>query len=84
MNTDLWGHESARARGKLIGGAAVTDEAMLASALHLRRQEMSLRDIAGRLVIATGEKKGQRPSAATVMRMLRQHDEKTAAAVAAG
>jgi hypothetical protein len=77
MNTDLWGHESARARGKLIGGAAVTDEAMLASALHLRCQEMSLRDI------AAGEKKGQHPSPATVMRMLRQHDE-TAVAVAAG
>jgi hypothetical protein len=45
--------------------------------------EMSLRDIAGHLVIATGEKKGQHPSPATVMRMLRQHDEKTAAAVAA-
>ncbi len=37
----LEGHESARARGKSIGGAAVTDEAMLAAALHLRGQEMS-------------------------------------------
>jgi DNA invertase Pin-like site-specific DNA recombinase len=80
----LEGHESARARGKSIGGAAVTDEAMLAAALHLRGQELSLRDIAGRLVIATGKKKGQHPSPATVMRMLREHDEKTAAAVAAG
>ena len=35
----LEGHESARARGKSIGGAAVTDEAMLAAALHLRGQE---------------------------------------------
>ena len=76
----LEGHESARARGKSIGGAAVTDEAMLAVALHLRGQELSLRDIAARLVIATGKKKGQRPSPATVMRMLREHDEKTAAA----
>ena len=74
----LEGHESARARGKSIGGAAVTDDAMLA-ALHLRGQEMSLRDIAARLVIATGKKKGQHPSPATVMRMLREHDEKTAA-----
>jgi len=80
----LEGHESARARGKSIGGAAVTDEAMLAAALHLRGQEMSLRDIAARLVIATGKKKGQHPSPATVMRMLREHDEKTAAASAAG
>jgi hypothetical protein len=76
----LEGHESARARGKAIGGAAVTDEAMLAAALHLRGQELSLRDIASRLVIATGKKKGRHPAPATVMRMLREHDEKTAAA----
>ena len=31
---------------------------MLAVALHLRGQELSLRDIAVRLVIATGKKKG--------------------------
>lgn len=55
----LEGHESARARGKPIGGAAVTDDAMLAVALHLRAQELSLRDIAARLVIATGKKKGR-------------------------
>ncbi|MET8163778.1 hypothetical protein ABZT34_05860 [Streptomyces sp. NPDC005329] len=47
-------------------------------ALHLRDQEMSLRDIAKRLVITTGGKKGQHPSAATVMRTLREHDEQTA------
>jgi DNA invertase Pin-like site-specific DNA recombinase len=70
----LEGHESARARGKPIGGAAVTDEAMLAAALHLRAQELSLRDI------ASGKKKGQHPSPATVMRMLREHDGKAAAA----
>ena len=72
----LEGHESARIRGKAIGGAAVTDDAMLAVALHPRGQELSLRDIAGRLVIATGKKKGQHPSPATVMRMLREHDQK--------
>jgi DNA invertase Pin-like site-specific DNA recombinase len=76
----LEGHESARARGKSIGGAAVTDESMLAVALHLRGQELSLRDIASRLVIATGKKKGQHPSPATVMRMLHEHDQKAAAA----
>ena len=75
----LEGHESARARGKAIGGAAVTDHAMLAVALHLRSQELSLRDIAARLVISTGKKKGQHPSPATVMRMLREHNEKAAA-----
>ena len=75
----LEGHESARTRGKAIGGAAVTDDAMLAVALHLRSQELSLRDIAARLVISTGKRKGQHPSPATVMRMLRDHDEEVAA-----
>jgi DNA invertase Pin-like site-specific DNA recombinase len=73
----LEGHESARARGKAIGGAAVTDQAMLAVALHLRGKNLSLREIAARLVIATGKKKGQHPSPATV---LRDHDQKAAAA----
>ncbi len=54
----LEGHESAPKRGKTIGGAGVTDESMLSITLHLREQEMSLRDIAARLVITTG-KKGQ-------------------------
>lgn len=76
----LEGHESARARGKSIGGTAVTDEAMLAVSLHLRGLELSLRDITSRLVIATGKKKSQHPLPATVKRMLREHDEKTAAA----
>ncbi|MET8221490.1 recombinase family protein [Streptomyces hirsutus] len=70
----LEGHESARKRGKTIGGASVTDGDMLSMALHLRDQEMSLRDIAKRLVITTGKKKGQHPSPATVLRMLREHD----------
>ncbi|WP_430541580.1 recombinase family protein [Streptomyces malaysiensis] len=74
----LEGHESARKRGKTIGGAGVTDPDMLSMALHLRDQEMSLRDIAKRLVITTGTKKGQHPSPATVKRMLREHDEKPA------
>jgi hypothetical protein len=41
----------------------------------------SLREIAERLVISTGKKKGQHPSAATVMRMLRDHDEMSATGV---
>ncbi|MFI7705415.1 recombinase family protein [Nonomuraea sp. NPDC049480] len=57
----LEGHESARARGKAIGGAAVTDENMLSMALHLRGQDLSLRDIAARLVITSGAKKGPSP-----------------------
>ncbi|GAA2355001.1 recombinase family protein [Streptomyces violaceusniger] len=78
----LEGHESARRRGKTIGGASVADDAMLSMALHLREQEMSLRDIAKRLVITTGKRKGQHPSPATVMRMLREHDEQTTASLA--
>ncbi|MDP9868677.1 MULTISPECIES: recombinase family protein [Streptosporangium] len=70
----LEGHESARSRGKTIGGATVTDDAMLSMALHLRAQNLSLRDIAARLVIIKGKKKGRRPSPATVLRMLREHD----------
>ncbi|MFI1569048.1 recombinase family protein [Streptomyces sp. NPDC020490] len=76
----LEGHEAARKRGKAIGGASVTDENMLAMALHLRNQDLSLREIAARLVITKGAKKGQHPSPATIMRMLREHDEQTAAA----
>jgi DNA invertase Pin-like site-specific DNA recombinase len=75
----LEGHESARARGKSIGGAGVTNDHMLSMALHLRGQELSLRDIATRLVISKGKKKGQHPSPATVLRLLREHDEATAA-----
>lgn len=59
----LEGHESARKRGKTIGGAGVTDDDMLSMALHIRDQEMSLRDIAKRLVITTGAKKGAPPLA---------------------
>ncbi|WP_331755592.1 recombinase family protein [Streptomyces sp. NBC_01643] len=76
----LEGHESARKHGKTIGGADVTDESMLSMALHLRDQEMSLRDIAKRLVITTYTKKGQHPSPATVMRMLREHGEQASTA----
>ncbi|MFE5541276.1 recombinase family protein [Streptomyces sp. NPDC056519] len=76
----LEGHESARKRGKTIGGAGVTDNDMLFTALRLRDEELSLRDIAARLVISKGAKKGQHRSPATVMRMLREHDEQTATA----
>jgi hypothetical protein len=56
------------------------ERSILSMALHLRDLEMSLRDIAKRLVITTGAKKGQHPSPATVMRMLREHDEQTTTA----
>lgn len=70
----LEGHESARTRGKTIGGASVTDDGMLSHALVLRDQGLSLREMAATLVITKG-KKGQHPSAATVLRMLCEHDE---------
>nr|WP_225311388.1 hypothetical protein [Microbispora cellulosiformans] len=53
---------------------------MLPMALHLRAQNLSLRDIASRIVLTKGEKKGRHPSPATVLRMLREHDA-TAASV---
>ncbi|MGW1616789.1 hypothetical protein ACWCQZ_46875 [Streptomyces sp. NPDC002285] len=56
----------------------VADDHMLGMALHLRDQELSLREIAARLVITKGARKGQHPSPATVMWMLREHDEQTA------
>ncbi|MFI1386312.1 hypothetical protein [Embleya sp. NPDC020886] len=73
----LEGQEFARRRGRTIGGAGVADDHTLSMALHLRDREMSLRDIAARLVITTGKKEGRHPSPATVMRMLREHDETT-------
>ncbi|MFC3986248.1 recombinase family protein [Streptosporangium jomthongense] len=75
----LEGHEPTRTRDKHIGGATVTDESMLSMALHLRGRNLSLRDIAARLVITRGRKKGQHPSPATVLRMLRDHDDATEA-----
>ncbi|WP_371796828.1 hypothetical protein [Streptomyces sp. NBC_01718] len=42
-----------------------------------------LPDNAKRLVITTGAKKSQHPSPATVMRMLREHDEQAATAASA-
>ncbi|MFZ3555240.1 MULTISPECIES: recombinase family protein [unclassified Streptomyces] len=63
--------------------AGGTDDDMLSMPLPLRDQEMSLRDIAKRLVITSGAKRGQPPSPATVLRMLREHDEQAATAASA-
>ncbi|MET8335885.1 hypothetical protein ABZV14_42705 [Streptosporangium canum] len=40
--------------------------------------KQAVREIAAKLVITKGKKKGQRPSPATVLRMLREHDESAA------
>jgi len=58
------------ARGQSTGTASgchdrqvlTRGNAMLAVAPHLRGQELSLREIAARLVIANGKKKGQHPA----------------------
>lgn len=57
------GYESAHARGRSIGGASVTDDHVLSMALHLRDQELSLRDVAGRLFIS--KETGWHPSPTT-------------------
>ena len=77
----LEGQETARTKGKAIGGVKVSDEDMLDTALRLRDDErLSLREIASRLVIRTGKKRGRHPAPATVMRMPREHDEQKAVA----
>ncbi|WP_326639804.1 hypothetical protein [Streptosporangium sp. NBC_01755] len=43
--------------------------------LNLREQNLGLRDIAARLVITKGKRKGRHPSPATVLRLLRERDE---------
>lgn len=49
-------------------------------ALYLRNQELSLRDIASRLVITPGQEERPTPNPpATVVRMLREHDQAAAA-----
>ncbi|MEU7633095.1 hypothetical protein AB0C34_24490 [Nocardia sp. NPDC049220] len=55
------GRESARGRGKTAGDANITDPDMLAMAIHLRDQQLSLRDIATGLVITTGTKEAVTP-----------------------
>ncbi|MCP9956570.1 hypothetical protein [Streptomyces sudanensis] len=54
---------------------------MPSTALRPRDQERVLRGIAERLVVVPGTKKGRNPSPATVVRMLREHDEQAAKAV---
>jgi hypothetical protein len=62
------GRLTVRTKGKTIGGAKVADNDMIATAVRLRdEEELSLREIAGRLVIRTGKKRGEHPSPATVM-----------------
>jgi hypothetical protein len=75
--------ETARTKGKTIGGVKVSDNDMSPAARLRDEEELSLRDIAARLVILTSKKRGEHPSPATVMRMLREHDEQATAAESA-
>ncbi|MFI6316933.1 recombinase family protein [Nonomuraea sp. NPDC050556] len=68
-------HEHKRLGRGLALCATITDDAMLSPALHLREKNLSLREIAAKLVVTKGKKKGRHPSPATVLRMLREHDE---------
>jgi len=52
----LESHESARTRGKSIGGATVTD-----APSTFANRTSAMRAIAARLVITQGKKKGQHP-----------------------
>lgn len=57
------GQETARTKGKAIGGLRVFDHRMLATVPRLRDDErVSLREVASRLVIRAGKKRGRRPS----------------------
>ncbi|PRX59025.1 resolvase-like protein [Nonomuraea fuscirosea] len=63
-------HEHKRL-GRGLDLAALAEQLRAAG---LREQNLSLRDIAARLVITTGKRRGRHPSAATVLRMFRDHD----------
>ncbi|GAA0443060.1 hypothetical protein ACFQ2B_35930 [Streptomyces stramineus] len=71
-------HESARKRGKTIGGAGRHRRVHEVHGSPPTRPGVEPANIAKRLVVTTGTKKGQRSAPATVMRMLRKHDEKAA------
>ena len=73
-----WAVTAVPPRGKAIGGATVTDDAMLGVAVHLRSQELSPREIAA-VWLSHRQEEGPAPVTGHVMRMLREHDEKTAA-----
>ncbi|MFC8247629.1 hypothetical protein [Streptomyces chartreusis] len=70
----LEGQETARTEGKAIGGVKASDEDMLATALRLHDDERLSPHHPHR------KKRGHHPAPATVMRMLREHDEQTATA----
>lgn len=64
--------------GELQGGhdpSGIVFTVLAAMALLHRRQGLSLRESAAKLVITTGAKKGKHPSPPTVIRMLRDHDD---------
>ncbi|WP_327271088.1 recombinase family protein [Streptomyces sp. NBC_01224] len=70
----LEGQETARTKGKAIGVSRSPTRTCSPPPCACATTNAS------RLVIRTGKKRGQHPAPATVMRMLREHDEQTATA----
>ncbi|MFF4821317.1 recombinase family protein [Kitasatospora sp. NPDC001309] len=66
----LIGQEVARDNGKRVGGVKVTDDDMKTTAERLYRENKTIPEIMERLVIRTGNKRGQHPSRRTVYRLL--------------
>ncbi|MGV9249586.1 hypothetical protein [Streptomyces sp. NPDC003710] len=71
----LEGQTSARERGRHGGRPKVVDDDMAAYARSLRANGVPLPQIAQKLVITSGKNKGQRPSVATVYRILADTDQ---------
>ncbi|MDX3540321.1 recombinase family protein [Streptomyces sp. MB09-01] len=71
----LEGQASARERGRHGGRPKVVDDDMADYARSLRANGVPVPQIAQKLVITSGKNKGQRPSVATVYRMLADTDE---------
>ncbi|MGW5695949.1 recombinase family protein [Streptomyces asiaticus] len=71
----LEGQASARERGRHGGRPKVVDDDMADYARSLRANGVPVPQIAQKLIITSGKNKGQRPSVATVYRILADADE---------
>ena len=81
----LEGHKSARTRGKSIGGASVTDDHLLSRhCTYAARSGACATSPPAWSYITKGKEEGQNPSPATILRLLREHDEATTTALQPG
>jgi quercetin dioxygenase-like cupin family protein len=71
----LEGQASARERGRHGGRPKVVDDDMAAYARSLRANGVPVPQIASKLVITSGKNQGERPSVATVYRVLAEGDD---------